>query len=109
MVELELCGDLGGDAHQLGVVKCLEVHREACPHLLPSLRMAEQDPAAMRDPVDRPLRAAGELHHERLGPVVAEQLDELLQPERLGDARAVLQQLPAAICGRRDDAKAPRA
>ena len=63
--------------------------------------MAEEDAAAFRDPVDRPLEPGGELHHEQRRLVVAEQLDQLLEAQRLGDAGPVLQQLlaPVGACG----------
>ena len=108
VIELELGGDRGGDVDQLGVVECLEVHRQPGAHLLARLGMAEHDPAFPGDPVDRPLAAAGELHDERLGLVVAEELDQLLQAQRLRDAGAVLEELPTAVGGGRKDTKAPR-
>src|SRR5439155_16354362 len=103
VVELELPRDPGGDVHQPGVVQSPEVHCETRPHLLARLRVGEHDPTAGTYSVDRPFRAAGELHHERLGALVAEQLDEVFQPQRLRDAWTVLEQLPAAIRARRDD------
>ena len=56
------------DAHQLGVVERDEVHREPGAHRFARLRMPEHDLASVRDPVDRPLAAGRELHHEQVGP-----------------------------------------
>ena len=68
--------------------------------------MAEQDRAVARDPVDRALGPLCELHHEQLRSSVLGQ-----EAERLGQTHrqvpgAILEQLPAAIGRRVEDAKA---
>jgi hypothetical protein len=109
VLDLQLADDLVGDVHQLGVVERHEVHRETRAHSLARLRMAEDDALAVRDAVDRSLAAGRELHHEQLRVVVSQQLDELLQPQRLRDPRPVRQKLFAPVSPRREDAKAARA
>ena len=98
-----------GDLHQRRVVERDEVHREPGAHRLARLRVAEDDAAAVRDPVDRALAAGGELHHEQVGAaLVREQLDGLLEPHR-HRAGPLVEELVRAVDGRVEDAEAARA
>ena len=64
---------------------------------------------AVGDPVDRPLAARRELHHEQLGAALGgQQLDRLLEPHR-HRAGPLVQQLVRAVDGRVEDAEAARA
>ena len=93
VLDLERRDDPLGELHQRVVRERDEVHRQAGAHRLARLRVAEHDAASVGDAVDRALASLGELHHEQLRLVLAEQLDELLEAQRLGDARAVREQL----------------
>src|SRR5918994_4272406 len=66
-LDRQLADELVGRRHQLLVLERDEVHRETGPHRLARLGMAEDDPLAVCDPVDRPLPARRELHHEQVG------------------------------------------
>ena len=55
------------DLEQPVVVQRLEVHREPGAHRLARLRVAEDDLARARDPVDRALASLRQLHHEQVG------------------------------------------
>ena len=60
------------------------------------------------DPVDRPLAAGRELHHEQVGPAfVRQQLDRLLEAHR-DRPGPLVQQLVRAVDGRVEDAEAAR-
>ena len=109
VLDLERRDDPLGELHQRVVVERDEVHREAGAHRLARLRVAEHDAAPVGDAVDRPLAALGELHHEQLRLVVAEQLDELLEAQRLRDARAVREQLLVPVRAGGQDPEAARA
>ena len=68
MVERELRDDPRRDLHQPGSSSVSK--NIASPARIASrvFGWPSSDPAALRDPVDRPLAAAGELHHEQLRP-----------------------------------------
>ena len=101
--------ELVGGRHQLLVLERDEVHREPGAHRLARLRMAEHDPLAVGDPVDRPLAAGRELHHEQVGAaLVRQQLDRFLEPHR-HRSRPLVQQLVRAVDGRVEDPEAARA
>ena len=71
--------------------------------------MPEDDAAAVRDAVDRPLAARRELHHEQVGAALGgQELDGLLEAHRDG-ARPLVQQLVGAIDGRVEHAEPARA
>ena len=94
--------------HQLVVLERDEVHRQAGPHRLAGLRVAEHDALAVRDPVDRPLAAGRQLHHEQVWTaLVRQQLDRLLEPHRHRPGPLV-QQLMRAVDGGIEDAEAAR-
>ena len=94
MVEPELGDDLRRGLHQRRIVERREVHREPGAHGLARLRVAQGNPALDGDPVDRPLVAGGELHHEQLGAALRrQQLEQLLELHRRRDAGAVREQL----------------
>ena len=68
--------------------------------------MPEQDQAVARDPVDRALAALCELHDEQLRPALLRQhFEHLGQPHR-DVPRPSLEQLPRAVGGRIEHAKA---
>ena len=92
--------------HQLLVLERDEVHRQPGAHRLARLRVAQHDALAVGDPVDRPLAAGRELHHEQVGAaLVRQQLNGLLEPHR-HRSRPLVQQLVRAVDGGVEDAKA---
>src|SRR5215831_16731092 len=64
VLDPELGDDRAPELHQALVGERDEVHGEPGAHALAGLRVAEDDLAPVRDPVDRPLGAGRELHHE---------------------------------------------
>ena len=108
VLDLELGHDAVGDLHQRLVLERDEVHREPGAHRLARLRVAEQDPLAVGNAVDRALTAGRELHHEQVGATLGrEQLDRLLEPHR-NRPGPLVQQLVRAVDGRVEDPEAAR-
>src|SRR5262249_60011887 len=86
-----------------------EVHGEPGAHPFAGLRVPERDRTALGDAVDRALAADRELHDEDLRPaVLRQQLDELVELHRAGDAGTVLEQLALAVGARPPDPEAAR-
>ena len=98
------------ELHQPGVVERDEVHREPGAHRLARLRVAEHDPLAVGDAVDRPLAAGRELHHEQVGAALVAAAAR--PPPRAASPREPgrsFRSWCAPVDGRVEDAEAARA
>ncbi len=108
-VETELAREPVGGRDELGPVDRLEPHREAGAHRLARLRVAEHEPAVAADAVDRVLGPVDELHDEQRREVLGtDRVERLLDRERQRPG-ARLEQRPAAVDVRGEDAEAARA